>query len=1014
MDKNGDFSEYNECNNLILEIIKKEYKKRSSAILNMELHLEYLCSEHIISFNENSRYMKILNDILRVLNMFYSDIQKNPQINFNFVNNKSEKNILTFKNIKNAKKIGEIKHLENIIEFMDIMDIKEKNLNELYEIDSMMKEMTKTIGAKNLDEVIYIHTKRNHNSYNFNTIDKDLINILNDIFVPISVDFTTVNNDVCENKIMVNHLKTSRHDQLLDNYYCVNIFLKTHSGEKKIEIKGFFKMDCINLVSRTSQVYNEIILKKKEQFLKSKKNIIVPDDFRVYHVRNLCFGELVANTQDSYNQILVEDYELYQKYSGYTYKQLFDCFLQLNLEKKFKMIKILLFGHGYLLIKNSSEQVSNNYTNNAGLLYGLVKESKIGTSLVADIFLKNLNLVSRLKLAKSNTSIKHELEKLEKIDTEDVDFKKQLLANPNIPQKVRNLINIKINEIKTNSNEYYKQVTYVRTLLDFPWLNLNKNDNQNDIFNIYKNDKQKKKEIIISMRERLDSKVYGHKECKETISELIGKWFSNPDSMGKAIGLNGPPGVGKTLIAKELGKALNLPFSQINLGGLDDGCILSGHSITYSGAVPGLIIKSMVENGKSRCIIFFDELDKTAFKQGRNEITDTLIHLIDQTSNAEFMDKFFQEVKFPLNKVLFIFSFNDKSKIDKILLDRMEVINVGSYTISDKINIINNFILKDMKNEFNFNDVNIILDKEDAIYLIDSFTMEAGVRNIKRKIEKIFSKLNMNRLMEKGPFENDNKEKITEVKITQKLIDEYIENLKVQNKCITNTPKIGNVNGLYATDNNYGGIIPILIYKNHGNKEFKLELTGKQGDVMKESVKFAFTIAMNILKSEYRKTFMAECSGGLHVHTPDGSTQKDGPSAGCAFTLGFISVMLGKKIKNNIGLTGEIEQDGNITAIGGLEQKLYGAKKSGINLVFVPKENEKDLAKIKNSDSKIFDKDFSVLEVSHISEVLDYALIEDKHHEYKKDEYNRKLFDHKNYIGEIFDEKSSPMAIKNR
>jgi endopeptidase La len=1011
-------------NNLIeanLDNIKKEYKIRIDLLLKILQHIDYLCSEHIISINENSRCMKILNDIIKVLNILYNNAVKtikydekiDDDVNINtddnkkydkkkydnFINNESIKVIL--KKIKNFDNKTQKIFLGNMLDFYNIGGNTQNSLKFSYfsEIDDMIKELINMVGCSDICDIIRLYNKLPVDIlFSNDELQISLLELLKQCFVPLFYNLNdNIEDNVSNNFIELTKVSTSKkYEILLDNFYNVKIQMVDENKNKYIvvDIKGFFKNDSINIVSRSSQIFNKLISKKKRDFysnLSDKKKRSVPYDFRNLHIKNLTIGEILSNDENSYNTLLAQEYGLFQKYSGSNFRHLFEEFTKMNLEGKFKMIKILLFGNMYDNIKNNNtEDCMSQYLNNAGLLYGCVKESKIGTSIISDIILKNLNYSSRLKLAKSNSNMKHEINKINTIDSDDIDFKQRLFTNPNMPDKVKKLVNIKISEMKSGNSEYYKHRTYVETLIDFPWTG--KNDS--DIFTMYNHDNYKKREIILSIKERLNEKVYGHRDCKETIVELMGKWFSNPKSLGKAIGLHGPPGVGKTLIARELGKALDIPFTQINLGGMEDGSILAGHSITYSGAVPGLIIKNMVDAGKSRCIMFMDELDKTAFRHGRNEITDILIHVIDQTSNSEFTDKFFQEIKFPINKVLFIFSFNDKDKIDKILLDRMEILTVGSYSIEDKTNIINDFLMKELKEEFGFNDYEIIIEKEEAEYLIENFTLEAGVRNIRRKLEKIFSKLNMDRLMETGPFEKETKKII----ITRELIDKYINKSNIINKKVHTVPKIGNVNGLYATSIGVGGVIPILIYRNHSNNgRFKLELTGKQGTVMKESVKFAFTIAINLVKNIYRKDFKIKFRHGLHIHTPDGATAKDGPSAGSAFTLGFLSVILGKKIKQNIGLTGEIEQDGNITAIGGLEFKLPGAKKAGINLVFVPKENEKDIEKLKETNKKLFEDGFEVMIVEHIKEILDYALIE-SNVVYSDKNYKEKLFDHTKYL----------------
>jgi ATP-dependent Lon protease len=353
-----------------------------------------------------------------------------------------------------------------------------------------------------------------------------------------------------------------------------------------------------------------------------------------------------------------------------------------------------------------------------------------------------------------------------------------------------------------------------------------------------------------------------------------------------------------------------------------------------------------------------------------------------------------------------VFAFNDKEKIDPILLDRMEIINVQSYTSEDKVNIINNFVIKDLKEDFGFSDYDIKIEKSDALYLIDMYTMEAGMRNIKRKMDKIFSKLNIDRILCQDLFADNNKNKC--ITITKDIIDKYIKKPTLNIKKINDVPKIGTVNGLYATSMGSGGIIPILIYKNYNSSKFKLKLTGKQGSTMKESVHFAFTVAINLTHKKYRNFFFKKYNEGLHIHTPDGATPKDGPSAGSAFTLAFLSVILDKQVKNNIGLTGEIDQDGYISAIGGLEYKLPGAKKAGVNLVFVPKENEKDIEKLKETNKILFDNGFKCILVEHIREILDYALLDIN--VYTKQQTYEKTFYSEKYIKrEIC---SSPLAQK--
>jgi ATP-dependent Lon protease len=211
------------------------------------------------------------------------------------------------------------------------------------------------------------------------------------------------------------------------------------------------------------------------------------------------------------------------------------------------------------------------------------------------------------------------------------------------------------------------------------------------------------------------------------------------------------------------------------------------------------------------------------------------------------------------------------------------------------------------------------------------------------------------------------------------MVDKFIDKPQIISRVIHDTNEVGVINGLYATTTGPGGVLPIIVYKNYsGENKFKIKITGQQKSVMKESIHYSLTLSMNLLKHTFISEFMKKFPSGLHIHTPDGSTPKDGPSAGAAFTTVFISTILNMKIKNNVAMTGEIDLNGNITAIGGLESKLIGAKKAGINLVFVPYENDKDYKKILKKNSELFDDTFKIQIVKHISSILELCLIDPK------------------------------------
>lgn len=994
----------------LIHYSQNEYLKRSQMIQSLSAHVDNIHRNYLINSSERTKTLKIMNDLINILNSTYNERMKmlkdNDADSNGYMSELSDST--STKGLKKINdvdcKLSDLTNFPNNYNFEVIDQLMNSGVhvfsndfynvlpNDFTKVDESLLNIMYEYGASDIKDILKVISSCSNINECVSNDSLEMINILSSLFVPIFVKKTIATDT---NKLQRITTIPDKYEILLDNFFSINVNVKGKTNQSNnFIVHGYFLNDPTNAIIRTSQICNKHIYEKKKYYtklctesqqLKKKLSLklysrfnLVPDEFKFLFIKHIQIGYLLSWDEITFAEDLVNDYDIYNQYAtSKNFKMVFSDFVQAETLVKFKIIKYLLLG------TNSKD---------ASMLFNLMKESKFGSALVSDIMYNNLSIHLQTKLTKADISVKAELKKLNKMNSEDVDLKTQIALNRNMPAKVKKHALEKLNELKSGNNEYYKYLTYVKTLIEYPWTG----EGDGDIFEIYKNNKPKWKTIMQDTQDKMDNKVYGHKESKDTIVELLGKWFSNHKSLGKAIGLLGPPGVGKTLLAKELGHALGIPLVKINLGGMEDAAILSGHSITYSGAVPGLIVKKMVEAGKSRCILFFDELDKTCYHHGINEIFDVLIHVTDQTTNTEFNDKFFQDIAFPLNKALFVFSFNDEKKVDPILLDRMEIIKVKAYTVDDKISIVNDYLLKEVKDDCGF-DLNVKFSTETIEYLINNFTREAGVRSIKRKIEKLFLKMNKDRIFESGPFENF---KSDTIEITIDIIDKYLNKPNVMIKKIGSSSEIGTINGLYATSLGDGGIIPILIYKLQTGKsnKFTFQLTGKQGTVMKESVSFAYTIASNLIQTQYVDDFLDSHPCGLHIHTPDGATPKDGPSAGSAFTLGFISKILGKRIKNNVGITGEIERRGCITAIGGLEYKLPGAKNAGVKLVFVPKENEKDIIKLKETDPKLFDENFRCELVDHISEVLNLALIEDNNLIYEDHMVYTKLFNNNKFI----------------
>lgn len=739
------------------------------------------------------------------------------------------------------------------------------------------------------------------------------------------------------------------------------------SDTNEINITGFFRNDDLNVYVRTSQICNNFIYQKKkqvEEYITNNSDII--ESFRKTYIKNLDICNILSLDKIKLLEKIENDYTKFNEITKLSFMNLMKEFTKdngdnMNLIELFNIIRILLLG-------------DDDHANIAGILFGIIKDKKIGSDTIANIIYNHLSYLLQIKLKRSSINIRNELEKIKALSIDDIDLKKQVIACPNMPPDVKRCALEKIEEMKSSNSEYYKQQLYVKTLLNYPWIS--KEDDHIFAKLNSSSNKDAGKDYLDNFVKSIDSRVYGHKQTKESIRDMIGKWIANPDSSGSSIGLYGPPGVGKTLIAQAIGKALDIPFVQITLGGQNDGEFLHGHGYTYSGAQPGIIIKKMIEAGSPRCVMYFDELDKATKKHDVNEIHNILVNMTDPKTNSEFTDRFFSEIKFPLRKVLFIFSYNDPSKVDKILKDRLEKINTQPYSVMDKVNIAQKFSIREICESINFEQKNIILKDEDLKFIIEEYTNEAGVREFRRKIDKIFLKLNIDRIYRRGIFKIKPKNVNKKIKITRNKIIEYLDKPETSIQMIHEFDQVGVINGLYATDNGSGGIIPIQIYNNYTgvSNKFTLKLTGRQGKVMRESVMTAFTSAINFIEDKRRKEFIRDHQYGLHIHTPSGSVPKDGPSAGCAFATAFVSRILNIKIKRNIAMTGEIELSRKVTKIGGLQYKLMGAKKAGVELILVSKENEEDVETIIKENPELLCKTFEIKLVNSFRDVLKYAL----------------------------------------
>ena len=454
---------------------------------------------------------------------------------------------------------------------------------------------------------------------------------------------------------------------------------------------------------------------------------------------------------------------------------------------------------------------------------------------------------------------------------------------------------------------------YLDTCLDMPW-----------------GKQTRDRADVEKARVLLDREHYGLDKVKERILEFIAVRQINPDAKGKILCLVGPPGVGKTSIAISVAKAMNRKLARLSLGGVRDEADIRGHRKTYIGAMPGRIIDALIRAKSMNPLLVLDEIDKLA-NDMRGDPASALLEVLDSEQNYAFRDHF-MEIPVDLSRVMFITTANTTDTIPRPLLDRMEVIELSSYTDEEKVEIARRHLLPKQLKEHGLKKAQLRLSDSALRAVIARYTKESGVRVLERQIGKLCRKAAMILVTST----------VKRVDITDKNLKEFLGVVRYQENVHMTRDEIGVVNGLAWTE--VGGEI-LQVEVNVMDGSGKLELTGNLGTVMQESAKAALSCLRSRagelgIEKEFYKT------KDLHIHFPEGAVPKDGPSAGIAITTAMLSALTGRKVRGDVAMTGEVTLRGRVLPIGGLKEKTMAALRNGMTTVIIPKENEKDLEEI--------------------------------------------------------------------
>ena len=561
----------------------------------------------------------------------------------------------------------------------------------------------------------------------------------------------------------------------------------------------------------------------------------------------------------------------------------------------------------------------------------------------------NANIRNNMDKAQKDYYLREQMKAISAELGEEEDEYAQLenkLVNLKLPKEVKEkalkeLSRVKKMPVAAPENAIIRN--YLDVLTELPWGNKTK-DNKD----------------LIRARKILDEDHAGLEDVKERIIEHLAVMQLTDRIGGQIICFVGPPGVGKTSVAKSIARALNRNFVKMAVGGVKDESELRGHRKTYVGAMPGRIIYNMKLAGSSNPVFLIDEIDKMA-SDHKGDPASAMLEILDPEQNQIFRDNFL-EVPYDLSDVLFIATANNMYDIPKPLLDRMEVIELSSYTANEKLDIAKNYLLKKECEKHGILLSQVKLSDETLQKIIESYTYEAGVRNLERQIAKICRKVAV-KLVELPKKE----QKTAIFEVNDKNLNEYLGAIKLIKTVKREQNEVGVVSGLSYSS--IGGSV-LTIETNLTEGEGKILLTGNLGEVMKESASAALS-AVKSLATKYDIDPKIFKQRDIHIHVPEGAVKKEGPSAGAALASAILSSFTGIKINANLAMTGEITIRGNILAIGGVKEKIYAAKRAGIETVLVPEQNKEDVLEL----SEEVTKGLNILFVNNLIEVAEYALI---------------------------------------
>lgn len=713
-------------------------------------------------------------------------------------------------------------------------------------------------------------------------------------------DIIKIASNFYDNEILIVNLddKLEQEPRLneLSNYGIlgkIKMKIEMPNGKSRVVIEGLRRVIITNYLKETDMIIgnmkdiqeDELTLKENNAYVKT---LIKKTENYIENVPYISNGILSKITGITDVEILTD---------------IIAIFLPLDYERKLEYIR-------EASVKKRVSMILEDINNDLEILeLEQDIESKVSASLEKSQ--KEFILKEKIKI------IKEELGEGYNPDQE-IDELKEKAKKLKAPKKIKDRLEKEINKYEAG-NQLSPEMTmissYIDWLLNLPWEKTT--EDEKDLKKVAK---------------KLDETHYGLKLVKERIIEYLAVKQKKKSLRSPILCLVGPPGVGKTTMAKSIAKALNRNQTKVSLGGVRDEAEIVGHRRTYVGSLPGLIIQGMKKAASKNPVFIIDEIDKMT-KDIKGDPASALLEVLDKEQNSSFVDHYIEE-EFDLSEVMFIATANYIEQIPNELRDRLEIVDISSYTEYEKLDIAKNYLIPNLLKEHGLTDKEVMIEDEAILQIIRNYTKESGVRELDRLIANIFRKI-----VKEIIFDKSNK---TTYKLNSKTIEKYLGIKKYSYNENENKKRVGVVNGLAYTV--FGGdILPIEanMYKSKDD----LILTGSLGDVLKESARIALSYIKSNAK-EFKINLDKLDEMVIHINVPEAATPKDGPSAGTALTTTLISLIKNKEVNSDICMTGEITLRGHVLPIGGLKEKLIGAYRARMKKVFIPKDNIKDLEEV--------------------------------------------------------------------